>query len=230
MIAGFPAELRTIDLRTLAGERPRTFEDARPQSIELFVVADLATRVDRSALLRSEDPETPPYWALTWIGARALAARLAAAPAPATARVLDLGCGLGLAGVVAGRSGASITFADHIDAALDFAEASARYHGLVDFHGCLIDFTKDSLADRFDLILAADVVYEPADYAPLVAFLTRHLAPAGSILLTESLRADARAVTDALVRSGLTIETEAVWVEEDGRAERTWLHTLRALS
>jgi predicted nicotinamide N-methyase len=141
--------------------------------------------------------------------------------------VLDLGCGLGLAGVAAGLTGASVVFADLVEEALAFAEANADLHRLQRYRTVRLDFTRERLDHRFDLVLAADVVYDPAHYASLVRFLDTHLAANGAILVTESLRADARQVITALTRSGFEASTRAVWVDEDGRAERTWLHTLR---
>jgi hypothetical protein len=75
-------------------------------------------------------------------------------------------------------------------------------------------------------MIAADVVYEPESYEPLVEFLETHTAPRGHVLLTESLRADAKRVLAMLVERGFSLATEAAWVPEDGKLERTWLHEL----
>jgi predicted nicotinamide N-methyase len=217
-LAGFTAELVEIDLPT---NRHVT------RSLPIYRVADLERHVDRDALLRGTDLEEPPYWALVWCGARAIAADLLDFPPEAHSTVLDLGCGLGLSGVAAGLAGASVVFADIAEEALAFAAANADLHRLKRYRTLRLDFTRARLDGRFDLVLAADVVYDPAHYASLVRFLDAHLAEDGAILLTESLRADARQVIAALTRSGFESASRAVWVDEDGRAERTWLHTLR---
>jgi predicted nicotinamide N-methyase len=217
-LAGFTAELVRIDL-------PANCQG--PRSLAVYRVADLERHVDRDALLRGTDVQEPPYWALVWSGARAIAADLLDSPPEARCSVLDLGCGLGLSGVAAGLSGASVWFADMMEEALAFAEANADLHRLKRHRTLRLDFTRDRLDRRFDLVLAADVVYDPAHYEALVRFLDSHLDEGGTILLTESLRADARAVISMLTRSGFEVATRAVSVEEEGRAERTWLHTLR---
>jgi len=222
-ISGYPAELVRLELEAPAPDR-----EAR--ALDIWAVAQLDRLVDAEALLRAVDPPEPPYWALPWIGARAIAARLLAAPPAATTCVLEIGCGLGLAGVAAGIEGAHVLFSDYVPDALAFARANAEHHGLRSFDTRAVDFTRDRLNTRYDLVVAADVVYEPDSYLPLVDFLVAHTAPQGRVLLTESLRADAKRVIGMLVERGFALTTDAAWVPEDGQLERTWLHALRGPS
>jgi predicted nicotinamide N-methyase len=227
-IAGYEAELRPIDLRIFR-EREGAERGGTPNEIDLYCVANMSALVNREELLRAASPEEPPYWALPWIGARVIAAKFRAAPPPSEARVLDLGCGLGLAGVAAGGT-AHVTFADNVPAALAFAAANARLHELRNFATTCVDFTGNERMEPFDLIAAADVVYDPAAYAPLCDFLDSHLTAGGILLLTESLRADARGVIDMLARRGIAGTCDAVWVVDEGRPERTWLHILTRIT
>jgi predicted nicotinamide N-methyase len=219
-IGGYPAERTRIELET-----PRAGCPAR--EIELWCVAELESLVDARELLRADNPPDPPYWALPWIGARAIAARLLDSLPASGASVLEIGCGLGLAGVAAGLGGASVMFSDYVPAALEFANANAELNKLRAYETRLADFTRDHLGRVFDLVIAADVVYEPPSYEPLVAFLDEHVvAEGGQVLLTESLRADAKRVLAMLVERGFALDTTTVWVPEAGKLERTWLHTL----
>lgn len=215
-IAGWPAELAPFTLEDADAESART--------LEAWTVADLEKLVDTQELLRNRSGDEPPYWALVWIGARAIAARMLDAPPARETKVLDLGCGLGLSGLAAGLGGAHVTFADCVDAALEFTKASAGHHGLTRFDVRNVDFTTASLNETFDLILAADIVYQPDDYLPLVEFLDTHLGSPGKLLLTESLRADAKQVVRALEERDLRRSTTAVWIPEHSKRERTWVH------
>ena len=218
MLAGFPAVRTELELPPTPESPGRTLP---------FIVVDrLEEVIDAEALLRVESTPDPPYWTLVWIGARALAAEMLACPPPPTSRVLDLGCGLGISGVAAGLAGAHVLFADLAEPCLAFAAANARLHGLTSFETRRVDFTRDRLATTFDVILAADVVYDPAAYGPLADFLEGHLAPGGLILVTESLRADARVFLQRMAQRGFRDHTRATWLDEDGRRERTWLHRL----
>jgi predicted nicotinamide N-methyase len=194
--------------------------------IGLFALSDAEKSIDAGALLRERVIADPPYWALVWTGARAIAAVIASEALPLRGRVLDLGCGLGLAGLAAARRGAAVTFGDYLDEPLAFVRATLERGTVSVCDVRRIDFTSDDEHGRFDLILAADIVYDPAHYAPLASFLDRSLSREGTILLTESLRADASVFLEGLLAQGFVDEKRALWVMEDGRRERTWLHAL----
>lgn len=221
-IADYPAVLETVALNVP--------ENAAVREVELFTVPDLESIVDQGALLRGDAGVDPPYWALVWIGARAIAEHVAALGEAFRGTAVDVGCGLGLSGLAAAKAGAEVTFTDYSDEALAFVEASARHNGLSGWTARNCDFTRDNLGKSFDWVLAADVVYEPDAYKPLVAFLDEHLADTGTLLLTETLRADAQRVVDGLIDCGLTHDKQALWIEEYGKPERTWLHTFRRKS
>src|SRR5262249_48349651 len=91
------------------------------QHTGLWRAAALERPVDRTALLSAEEPPEPPYWAHLWSGALVLAAAVPEDPGS----VVELGCGLGLPGLVAARRGARVTFVDRAPAALAFVRASA---------------------------------------------------------------------------------------------------------
>ena len=215
-IAGYVAELETVAIE--AGG------DARNATLTLYSVPSLDQIVDGQALLRGTAGVEPPYWALVWIGARAIAGRVLTQPPHG--RVLDLGCGLGMSGLVAARSAAEVVFADYAPAALEFVQASIEHNHLANAQVRLCDFTRDDCGGPYDWILAADVVYDTASYQSLVEFLDLHLAARGTLLLTETLRADARDVITGLIDRGFKDDKAALWITEDGQPERTWLHTL----
>ena len=227
VLAGFPAAWSSFDV-DVSIEDGGALHPFPCGPVTLYALADADSAIDAGALLRERVIADPPYWALVWTGARAIAAVAANMEFPPGLRVLDLGCGLGFAGIAAARCGAAVTFGDYLDAPMEFVRATIARLALSRCDARLIDFT--SAADdgsRFDLILAADIVYDPAHYGPLAEYLDLHLAPGGSILLTESLRADASVFVDGLKARGFSDEKCALWVMEDGRRERTWLHGLK---
>jgi predicted nicotinamide N-methyase len=217
-IAGYPTTVETFVLGGL--------------EIPMYVVCHLESVVDREALLREETMPDPPYWAHLWLGARALARHVAESLDCAGATVLDLGCGLGLPGLVAGRRGAEVWFVDREPAALEFARASARRNGLVDARFHAIDFTRPEAAGglaarRFDVILGAEIVYDPAAYIPLANFLARHLACGGRLLLTDAFRSDASRCFEALASFGLRGERVRCREWEGGRLHGLFLWDFR---
>lgn len=98
--------------------------------------------------------------------------------------VLDLGCGMGLAGTVAAALGARVLFADLEQPALLFAALnSLPWKDRV--RARRLNWREDRLGERFDLIIGADILYERAQWEHLDAFWRAHLAPGGTVLLGE---------------------------------------------
>jgi predicted nicotinamide N-methyase len=226
VIAGHAAAWTRIELDVEA-EASANYEALGHEPVELYALADPEASIDSRALLRERDIPDPPYWALVWTGARAIATVVNGRSMPGFTRVLDLGCGLGLSGLAAARRGFSVTFGDYLDEPLEFVRATLDRAEISRSRVMRIDFTRDTATERYDLILAADIVYDPAHYAALASYLDASLAPRGTILLTESLRADARVFLEGVHARGFADDRRALWVREDERRERTWMHTLR---
>lgn len=195
--------------------------------LHLYQVARLEDLVDRDALLRDQAVPDPPYWAHLWLGARALARQLAERGDFGGRRVLDLGCGLGLPGLVAAAMGAEVWFVDREPAALEFVRRSAIHNGLTGIHCRELDFTRDGLGMKFEIILGAEVVYDPKSYEPLCEFLQQHLAPNGVIHLTDAFRSDAERFFAELRRRGFEGERSPGREWEEGRPHGLFLWAFR---
>ncbi|MCM2331318.1 Predicted nicotinamide N-methyase [Geopseudomonas sagittaria] len=115
--------------------------------------------------------EEPPYWCFCWASGLALARWLAERPEWVRGkRVLDFGAGSGVAAIAAARAGAVEVVACDLDPqALAACRANAALNGVA--LGYSADFFAE--ADRFDLILVADVLYDRANLPLLDAFLSR---------------------------------------------------------
>lgn len=115
--------------------------------------------------------DAPPYWCFCWASGLALARWLAEHPERMRGqRVLDFGAGSGVAGIAAAKAGAAEVVACDLDPqALAACRANAALNGVE--LGYSADFFAE--AERFDLILAADVLYDRANLPLLDAFLSR---------------------------------------------------------
>jgi predicted nicotinamide N-methyase len=115
-----------------------------------------------------------PYWSVLWRSGIALARELDNA-ALRGLRVVELGCGLALPSIAAARAGAVVLATDACSEALTLVARNARANG-VRVETARVDWAEpDELVRRapFDLVLAADVLYERANVAPLLSLLPR---------------------------------------------------------
>ncbi|BCD86370.1 methyltransferase [Pseudomonas solani] len=115
--------------------------------------------------------EEPPYWCFCWASGLALARWFAERPDwVAGKRVLDFGAGSGVAAIAAAKAGAAEVVACDLDPlALESCRANAALNGVE--LGYSEDFFAE--ADRFDLIVVADVLYDRANLPLLDHFLSR---------------------------------------------------------
>jgi predicted nicotinamide N-methyase len=134
--------------------------------------------------VRLADPPHMPYWAELWDSAAGMAAKLARTPIEKKFRVLDLGCGMGLAGAAAAGRGADVLMADLETPALLFARLNTLpFAERVRIRK--LDWRTDRLGERFDLILGSDILYERTQWEYLNKFWLAHLAHGGRIWLGE---------------------------------------------
>lgn len=198
---------RRVTEKVLIDER--TFEIMRPAESERLL--------DHPAVHAAFDAdEYMPYWAELWPAARMMAkALLREKPTPGT-ETLEIGCGLGLPGIVALSLGLRVAFSDYDPCALHFAAENARLNGFHDFETLQLDWRNPPEQLQFPLLLASDLIYELRNVEPLVQFIKQVLSPNGECWLTDQDRIPAQALRDTLTGEGLTYTTQVARAGEPG--------------
>jgi methyltransferase-like protein 23 len=126
--------------------------------------------------------------------------------------VLELGAGAGLPGIVAASYGANVTQTDHDEQALALAAQNAALNGATGINFERGDWFAWSNPARYDLILGADIVYDSADHAAILALFERLLEPHGRIVLTDPGREQQAAFVKAAKRAGWWVVDQAIRV------------------
>lgn len=168
-----------------------------------------------------------PYWSELWPAARMLAKAILREPwdeypKPSDGKLeaLEVGCGLGLAGIAALKRGLRVTFSDIDQLAVRFATENARLNGFRDFTTMAIDLRCPPPDVRFPVIIGSDLLYEPRMVDPVVNFISTTLAPGGVCLIADPDRESARPFRWAIQNAGLTTECAFARAGEPG-GERT---------
>lgn len=190
----------------------------------------LARPLDPESLL--EDPEVlewnrrddyMPYWASLWPGSFLLAEAIARRGAVTNAScALEIGCGLGLAGLVALWLGHEVRFTDYDEAPLEYVRRSIAASGLGSRPHSLgsLDWRRPEPV-RYDLILAADVLYERQMPAQIADLADAMLAQSGELWAATPHRAAAEGVEAIWRQRGLIAECEEIEAAgDDGKLHR----------
>ncbi|WP_341888494.1 methyltransferase domain-containing protein [Variovorax sp. YR752] len=156
-----------------------------------------------------------PLFGCLWPAALHLAAQMARRPLVAQERILEVGCGLALASLVAHRRGADVTASDCHPLAAGFLLENVRLNGLPPLtyrHG---DWAAAPLGPpvqgeaivegRFDLIIGSDVLYERDDLGQLAAFVERHAQPAAEVLIVDPNRGNRAAFHRRMATAGFVM-------------------------
>lgn len=210
-----------------------------PVSTSTFVVGGRSIRVVRPAdpdrllddpgvLAWNRQDDYMPYWAYLWPGAHLLADAVEREPWREGTQALEIGCGLGLAGLVALGRGLRVRFTDYDEAPLRFAARSAEANGFAPetYSTARLDW-RELPDERYPVILGADVLYE-SKLVPLVAdLLARLLDPDGLALIAGPYRVASEGLAACLQERGLVQEIEPIRAVCEHGPVRGTLHRIR---
>lgn len=129
-----------------------------------------------------------PLWAKIWKASWVLSGYLADLQPDVNKRLLEIGGGVGLVSIVATTFGHKITMTEYNADALNFARANACLNQCPDLPIKKLDWNHPSLRDRFDLIVASEVIYKEADFSPLIQLFKSNLKPGGEIIHASEIR------------------------------------------
>jgi predicted nicotinamide N-methyase len=154
------------------------------------------------------------YWASLWPASLALADYVLSAPRPLEGcRVLELGCGAGLSGIAAGLRGAEVTVTDVMPEALELAEANWARNGVEPAAVESLDWCAPVEEADYDVVLGADILYDPKHHAALLNTLQRVASPEGELVIAEPGRPSANGFFARLLQAGYRMDTRHVPVE-----------------
>ncbi|MBK6983009.1 MAG: SAM-dependent methyltransferase [Betaproteobacteria bacterium] len=133
-------------------------------------------------------PASWPMFGVVWPAGVALAEAMAVI-AIAGRRILEVGCGLGLASLVLARRGADITASDHHPLAGEFLRHNTDLNHMAPIPFSLAPWGgPDPGIGRFDLVIGADVLYEHEHPKLLAGFLALHANPIVQFVMADAGR------------------------------------------
>jgi predicted nicotinamide N-methyase len=158
-----------------------------------------------------------PLFGLLWPSAAQLASRLARREVRAGDRILEVGCGLALASLVAHRRGADVTASDLHPLAGEFLAHNVALNRLPPMkyrHGSWAlpadggATPVETVSGRFDLIVGSDVLYDRDASVALAGFVTRHAAPQCEVWIVDPDRGNRPGFNRRLAAAGFSVADE----------------------
>ncbi len=132
------------------------------------------------------------YWDRIWPSEVALAEYLIRQFFPTKltgAKVLEIGCGTGVAGVVAAKLGAFTMFSDMVPVTLEAVKETCHKNQLSNVDTCTLDWSeKIQSKEHYDYVIGSEVFYDEAILADISHVLEQVLARGGTGLFCDPNR------------------------------------------
>jgi predicted nicotinamide N-methyase len=147
-----------------------------------------------------------PYGVALWPSAIALAHELAARAESGELtgkRVLELGSGTGLPGIVAAAvGGADVVQTDSSEIALDLCRRNAHKNGVTNITYRQTDWANWGDTGTYDGIIGSDILYAEPMHGHLRNIFLSNLAPGGTLLIADPFRAPSLRLLESMEAEG----------------------------
>lgn len=131
--------------------------------------------------------------------------------------------------ILALAQGAEVLATDHYEAALDFTTYNVRTNLHREPKVSVLDWREPDTGGigTYDLIFAADVLYERKNAAALADLVPKLLAPGGEAIFADPRRDEAPVFFEAMEEQGFEVVIVETTVEQRSRNVKVLLHRLR---
>lgn len=130
-------------------------------------------------------------------------------------RILEVGCGIGLASMVAASRGADITASDYHPITPDLLRDNILLNDLPKIRYIHGDWRKPiTNSGVFDLIIGSDLLYDRKNLETLATFINCHLARDGKVIIIDPKRKLANKFVKLMCELRMTCETEELPFEK----------------
>lgn len=168
------------------------------------------------------------FWSLfglLWPSGSRLAERMALRPVNVDERILELGCGLGLASLVGHRRGANITASDCHPLAGEFLRENLRLNHLSPMsyqHGHWGQHAAQqqdpAVSSKFDLIIGSDILYERDEQGDLANYIHQHMEDHAEVWVVDPNRGNRAHFHRNMAAQGFALKEECLDISATSNA------------
>jgi len=129
-----------------------------------------------------------PLWSKIWEATGVLSLHLSTIKPDPDKRWLEIGAGMGIAGLVAAKMGHKMTITEYNKDAINFAKANALLNNIDNVDIRELDWNQPLIEGKFDYIIGSEVVFKEEDIMGIYLLFQHYLKPFGTIILAEGMR------------------------------------------
>ncbi len=122
-------------------------------------------------------------------------------------RILEVGCGIGLASLVLNHQGADITATDHHPEVENFLRFNSNLNNDKQIPFVRADWSEiHDNSDQFDVIIGSDLLYEETHADQLSNFINRHAKPHCEVIIVDPARGNKGKFNKKMVTLGFSFQ------------------------
>lgn len=198
----------------------------RGKTLQLVQVRDIDRLIETQ--FAQEDPVSGfPFWTRIWEASIILADLLAQVKPDGNREILEIGAGLGVAGLFAAAFGHRVTVTDYDQDALTFAMLSAQLNQLSNVEFQTLDWCAPTLYKSYDYIIGSEVLFNAKLFLPLYGLLKKALAPGGIVYFAHDRNRMSPGQFFELVQKDFKIECKPRVMRADDEEFHIILHRLK---
>ncbi len=167
-------------------------------------VRDSYALLDRISQEDFMKDEKMPYWAEIWPAAVVLSEFILEELSVEGKRIIELGAGVGVASIVAASAGADVLSTDYSEEAIRFIRLNAGKNNVV-LDTARLDWRFVQLEKRFNVLFAADVLYERTNLLPVIFAMDKLIEENGCAYIADPRRRLAQQFLDLAFENGFSV-------------------------
>jgi predicted nicotinamide N-methyase len=168
-----------------------------------------------------------PFWVKIWEASIVLAHHFVQIGLDKKMTVLEIGAGMGIAGLFLGAHGHKVTITDYEEDALELLQMNVELNGLTNVSVSKLDWHNPALTGEYDIVCGSELVYNETSIEPIIALLRRYLKPGGTVFLAHDVERMCLVKFIGMVPGRFDIENVVKKFRGENKLRRIVIHTLR---
>ena len=168
-----------------------------------------------------------PLWIKIWEASIVLCEHLSQIDIKTNARILELGAGIGLSGMMLGAKGHTVTVTDYNDDALALLRKNKEHNNLKAVQVKKLDWFHPDVSTSYDIIFGSELIYKEQLMDPVLELLKKYLKPDGTVFIAHDV--NRKIMVEFLKRAdtAFKIQSKVKNMKSGGDEHKVVIHTFQ---
>jgi len=196
-------------------------------SIELWKVKRWKGAVETEYENEAEYISKFPLWIKIWEASIVLCEHLNQSVIDTDAKILELGAGIGLTGMMLGAMEHQVTITDYNEDALALLKKNVEHNKLKNIQVKKLDWFQPDIDETYDIIFGSELIYKEDKIDPLLDLFRKCLKPNGVVFIAHDMKRQSMAKFLNKAEKIFQIQSRAKTLKSDSDICRIAIHTIR---